>query len=363
VIWLCLGIAILLSLPVSFAAVVASLQFELRREYLPQLVRIFLEKPLFLVPRGQPLSDAEEVCFRNGAGQTLVGCYWRTAHRRKGVVLFGLEFGSNRWSCAAYCSALREAGYDVFAFEPRNQGDSDTDPTYEPLQWVTDRDVADVRAAVAYLKGRPDADPRGLGLFGVSKGGSAGLLAMADEPAVRCIVTDGAFATYTTMIPFMRKWFRIYNKNFRLHELFPTWYFGMVARAGLRHLERARGVHFEDLERALPRLAPRPWLQIHGGGDTYITPSMARTLNAKAEAPKEIWLVEKAKHNQALHLAGAEYHRRLVEFFDRHLAEQYPEPEPSSAEIAAEPVVSRTREVLEAVLRYVAGGRAQSSRG
>ena len=37
----------------------------------------------------------------------------------------------NRWSCRQYCQALIDAGYDVFAVEPRNQGDSDRDPNYE----------------------------------------------------------------------------------------------------------------------------------------------------------------------------------------------------------------------------------------
>jgi pimeloyl-ACP methyl ester carboxylesterase len=361
---MCLGAAVLLSLPVSVVALVTVIQCNLRRDYLPQIIRIFLEKPLFLVPRGRPLADADEVRFPNGDGQTLAGCYWRTPVRRKGVVLFGLEFGSNRWSCASYCAALRDAGYDVFAFEPRNQGDSEADPTYEPLQWVTDRDIADVRAAVAYLKGRPDADPRGLGLFGVSKGGSAGLEVMADDPDIRCAVTDGAFGTYTTTVPFMRKWFRIYNRNYLLHGLFPSWYFGLVAKAGLKRVERERGFRFAWLESALPRLAPRPWLLVHGEGDNYITPSMARTLFGKARRPKELWLVAKAKHNQALHLAGDEYHRRLVEFFDRHLADlPAPEPEPTPA-VAAVPGPSRPRELLETVLRFVAGvRRAQSSRG
>jgi hypothetical protein len=34
----------------------------------------------------------------------------------------------------------------------------------------------------------------------------------------------------------------------------------------------------------------------------------------------EVWVVESAKHNQALHVAGEEYHRKLIEFFDEHLA-------------------------------------------
>ena len=57
------------------------------------------------------------------------------------MILFGLEFGSNRWSCVPYCEFLREAGYDVFTFEPRDQGDSPAQPGYEPLQWVTDFEV------------------------------------------------------------------------------------------------------------------------------------------------------------------------------------------------------------------------------
>src|SRR5690349_10917860 len=105
---MCLGVAVLLSLPVTVIALVTVIQYNLRRDYLPQIIRIFLEKPLFLVPRGRPLPDAEEVFFPNGDGQVLAGCYWRTPVRRKGVILFGLEFGSNRWSCAAYCAALRE---------------------------------------------------------------------------------------------------------------------------------------------------------------------------------------------------------------------------------------------------------------
>jgi len=59
---------------------------------------------------------------------------------------------------------------------------------------------------------------------------------------------------------------------------------------------------------------------IHGGSDTYIKPDMARKLFDKARGPKELWIVEGAKHNQALHVAGDRYRRRVREFFDVHLA-------------------------------------------
>jgi fermentation-respiration switch protein FrsA (DUF1100 family) len=295
-----------------------ALYFYLCRKYLHLVVRIFQEKPLFVVPRGQPVEGAEDVRFPTRDGLTLAGCYLRARSERRGVILFGLEFGSNRWACVPYCEALLENGYDIFAFESRGQGDSDRQPGYDPLQWVTRYEIKDTRAALDYLRGRPDADPKGVGFFGISKGAGAGLFAAAD-PLVRCCVTDGVFATYTTLVPYMRQWFRIYNRSVYFHGLLPSWYYGVVGLTALRLIERQRGCRFPHLEKALPRLGRRPLLMIHGEADTYIKPSMAEALYERAAGPKEFWLVDGAKHNGALALAGADYERRVLEFFDRYL--------------------------------------------
>jgi pimeloyl-ACP methyl ester carboxylesterase len=244
-----------------------------------------------------------------------------------GVVLFGLEFGSNRWSCLPYCENLLESGFDVFAFETRNQGESDAQPGYEPLQWVTNHEVNDTRAALAYLKSRPDADSRGVGFFGISKGAGAGLLAATQDPYVRCFVTDGMFASYTTLVPYMRQWFRIYDAKYALQGLMPSWYYGLVGLKGLRQIERERHCRFPHLEPALPKIAPRPLLMIHGGGDTYIKPDMARRLFDRARGQKDFWLVEGAKHNQALQVAGEKYQRRVLDFFNAHLIGRVDAPE------------------------------------
>jgi pimeloyl-ACP methyl ester carboxylesterase len=315
--WVGLLISALPALAVS--AWLIGLYFYLCPRYLPLIVRIFQEKPLFVVPRGQPIEGAEDVRFQTTDGRTLAGCYLRTRCTRRGVVLFGLEFGSNRWACVSYCESLLENGYDVFAFEASGQGDSDPRPGYEPLQWVTDFEVEDTCAALGYLKARADADPRGVGFFGISKGAGAGLLVAARDPYIRCCVTDGAFATYTTLVPCMQRWFGIYNQSYNLHGLLPTWYYGVVGLTALRLIQSERRCRYPALEKELPKLAGRALLMIHGGADTYITPRMARALFARADEPKEMWLVEGAKHNGALAVAGAEYERRVLEFFDRHL--------------------------------------------
>lgn len=315
-----LGGALLCSMSVLVCVALALLHIYIRVRYMHRLVRIFQEKPLFIIPRGQPLPSAESVRFPTSDNLMLSGCYLRAAKPRRGVVLFGLEFGSNCWACRSYCEHLVEKGFDVFAFETRNQGSSDALPNYEPLQWVTTYEVRDAEAALAYLKSRPDADPRGVGFFGVSKGAGAGLIAAARDPYVRCCVTDGVFGTYTTLVPYMKQWFRIYNDHYAIQGLIPLWFYGLIGLAGMRQIERERRCRFPHLERFLPRLSPRPLLMIHGLADTYIKPEMTTRLFSFARQPKELWLVEKAKHNQSLQIAGEEYRRRVLRFFEAHLA-------------------------------------------
>jgi uncharacterized protein len=288
--------------------------------YLPIVVRIFQEKPLFVLPFGQPVVGAEEVTLTTPDGVKLQGCYLRTPAPRKGVILFGLEFGSNRWACVPYCEFLRAEGYDIFTLEMRGQGGSPAQAGYEPLQWVTDYEILDFETALAYLKSRPDRHERGVGMFGLSKGGAAGLLVAARDPFIHCCATDGAFATVTTIVPYMRQWIMIYSSKKGVARLIPTWYYRYAGRCALRRVQAARRCHYPDLEAAMPRLAPRPLLMIHGGADNYIKPEMARALFDLAGPPKEFWLVEKAKHNQAMHVANGEYRRRVLAFFDAHLA-------------------------------------------
>jgi uncharacterized protein len=318
-VWLALGIlggAVLL-----FVLALVVLYFYLAIRFMHFLVRVFQEKPLFIVPKGQPVADAEDVTFATADGLRLRGCYLPSkAKRRQGVILFGLEFGSNRWACVEYCRFLLDSGFDIFAFESRGQGESEPHAGYEPLQWVTDFEVRDVQAAVNYLRSRSDADPNGIGFFGISKGAGAALLAAATDAYVRCFVTDGIFATHTTMVPYMQKWIAIVSDRYWLQKAIPRWYYGLFAYRALWLLGSKCGCRYPHLERALPRLAPRPLLMIHGGADTYIKPEMARELFARARQPKELWMVESAKHNQALQVAGDLYRQRVLAFFQKHLA-------------------------------------------
>ncbi len=329
-----LGI-LLVFVPLALASValVAMFQF-VKSRYLGTLLRIFEEKPLFIIPRGERAEGAEDVEISAIDGSTIRGCYLRTeASERKGVILFGLEFGSNRWSCRPYCEELLKTGYDVFAFEPRSQGESDKVAGYDPLQWLTRYELDDTLTAVEYLRQRPDADANGIGFFGISKGGSAGLMAASKHGYIRCVVTDGAFATVGTMIPFMRKFATIYSNNKRMQNLLPDYFYRVFAQSGVASVARKRHVEYMHLEPIMKRLK-RPLMMIHGEKDSYIKVAMAEDLFRRAAQPKRFWIVPGARHNQALHLAGQEYHDTVRGFFDYHLAGIEPGTKPISVDVA-----------------------------
>ncbi len=290
-----------------------------KHDYVHKLERIFEEKPLFIIPRGEVNPHAEDVRFSGPDGSTLCGCYFKTPVPRKGVVLFGIEYGSDRWSCQSYCDPLIAAGYDVFAYEPRNQGESSTIEGYVPLQWITRYEVQDAQAAVAYLKSRSDADSKGIAFVGVSKGANAGLAVAVREQWIRCAVTDGAFGILTVMLPYMKHWISIYNQSVLVHGMMPAWFYMLFARKGIRRVQRRRKVRFFHLEDVMQEWK-KPWLQIHGEADSYIKPTMAKELHKHCAKYVEFWAVPKARHNQAISVAGEEYHARVIRFLDQHLA-------------------------------------------
>lgn len=280
--------------------------------------RIFEERPPFQPMRGLAEPGGEDVRFRTADGLELAGTYHATgAPQRLGVVVFCHEFLGDRHSVHHYADDLREQGFDIFTFDFRNHGDSQSEPGFDPIQWVSDRDRRDLRAALEYLATRPDADPAGLALFGVSRGGGAALSVAAEWPSVWGIVTDGAFPTAGTMLAYILRWAEIY--------VHPAWvrylplalfrYLGWAARV---RSERRLSRRFPAVERAVDRLGPRPWLAIHGGRDAYIGPEIARGLFERAEGPKEFWLVPDAKHNRCREVDPEAYRRKVSEFFLRY---------------------------------------------
>ena len=285
-------------------------------QFLPTIMRVFEETPLFVPPNEPPDPGAENVRFQTSDGLWLQGSWFPPYMGPcRGTIVFCHEYLSNRWSCRPYAEPLRESGFQVFAFDFRNHGESQSLPGYDPMQWATAHEVVDLRAALAQVRGRVGSQDHRIGLLGISRGGSAGILAAALDPSVRAVVTDGAFPTHFTQFSYMIRWAGIYAGHLHIYQLTPSWYYSILCWIARFLGGRRHGCRFPRVERAVRKISPRPLLMIHGEKDSYIVEEIARKLFAHAAEPKEFWLVPGAKHNGAIQVAGEEYARRLVAVF------------------------------------------------
>lgn len=327
----------IIAVPATLAALAATLVGFLAYVYFKYgriIARIFEESPTFMPLRVPAEVGGEEVRFRAADGLNLVGTYLpHRAARRVGVVVFAHEYLSDRWSYRPYADSLRDLGFDLFTFDARNHGESDAMSGYSPLQWTSDLETMDLRAALAYLRSRPDGDPAGVGLYGISRGGSAALCVAGKDMGVWGVVTDGAFSTRGTMLFYTLRWAEIYVTRLAFWAMLPTTIWKFAGWAGRHWSRRKSGRRYPDVDRAASRLAPRPWLMIHGGTDNYIKPETAKALFAHAGEPKELWIVPKAKHNRCREVDPQAYRAKVEGFFRRYAPRRVAEVGESASEV------------------------------
>jgi len=267
--------------------------------------------------------EGQIVRFRAFDGTSLRGMFL-TGDRAagwKGMILFCHEFTSDMYSCARYCRPLLEAGFDVFSFDFRGHGESSDQEDYRPRQWASDREVDDVLGAVAFLEDYLESQgrPVELGVFGISRGAAAALVACARNPAVKAIVTDGLFSTDLTLETYMRKWARIFAKVRFVYENHPDAFWRFLRWVLFIFVHRQFRCRYPSVRKTLTKMLPRAMFMIHGERDSYIPQDQARFLFQLAPEPKSLWIVPTAKHNQSVAVAPAEYATKTIEFFERHL--------------------------------------------
>jgi pimeloyl-ACP methyl ester carboxylesterase len=310
------------------------------------------QPPLTRNPLDYERLEGEPVDFCAFDGLRLSGMLIRANPlvARRGMIVFAHEFCSDMHSCARYCRPFQQAGYDVFTFDFRGHGQSDNDPDYSPRQWVSNREIDDTRGAIAYVTDWLERQgyARAIGLFGISRGACAGILAAAENPDIRVIVADGAFSTDRTIEYFMKRWAYIFAKVRIVYENHHPAFWKFLRWSMMHFARREFGCTFPSVRKAIQRMTPRPVLFIHGEKDSYLPVEQSRLLYALAAQPKHLWIAPAARHNQAVLLHPELYARLTVGFFDRYLAGLKPEPVAISRggngvpQAAQRPVISLT---------------------
>jgi pimeloyl-ACP methyl ester carboxylesterase len=280
--------------------------------------------PLAMGPMDFERIEGQIVRFRSFDGISLRGMflYADRTKPRKGLILFCHEFNSDMYSCARYCRALLESGYDLFSFDFRGHGESSCDEGYQPRQWVSDREINDAMGAIAFVEDYLESQnlPVEIGMFGISRGAGAAILASLRNPAVKAIATDGLFSSDRTLEDLMRRWASIFAKVRFVYENHPPAFWQFLRWLLFIFAHRKFNCRYPSARKGLKHMIPRPIFMIHGERDSYIPVDQAKFLLKLASEPKSLWIVPGAKHNQGVIVSPQEYAEKTVGFFDHYLA-------------------------------------------
>ncbi len=295
-------------------------------KYIRICLNIFTDThpPLAMGPLDFQRLEGNVVRFRSFDGTSLRGMHLAAVNRRtyKGTIVFCHEFNSDMYSCARYARPLIETGFDVFTFDFRGHGDSSCPSRYRPLQWPSDKELDDVMGACAYVESTLAAEgkPTEIGLFGISRGAGAGLLAASSDTNIKAIICDGAFSTERTLMALMKRWVHIFARIKLVYEFHPDTFWRFLVWLLMRFAQPKLGCRFLSVAKALREMQPRPILFIHGQKDSYIREDQTQLLYAQAPSPKYLWIAAGAKHNQSVIVEPRQYAKRTIAFFRRHLA-------------------------------------------
>ncbi len=247
----------------------------------------------------------EDVAFVSEDGVSLKGWLVKPAQTRfpSPAVVICHGVGANKSDFTELAAFLAQRGYFVLLFDFRAHGESGGSRT--SLGYHEQKDVL---AALGFLKTRVEIDPKRIGVYGFSMGGSAAILAVARSNGFRALVADSAFTS-------LKDQARTAITDFYHLPAFPFLHLTVLGY----ELYFQTKVDAISPVKAIAGLSSVPVLIIAGEGDQLIPADNGRKLHAAAKGPKELWVIPHAEHGGTLAAAGSEYEKRVGEFFDKYL--------------------------------------------
>jgi uncharacterized protein len=247
----------------------------------------------------------EKVSFKTSDGLNLKGWFMPSPTGEKKTLLMCHGWGDNKGHLLERTYFLNtKAGYNLLYFDHRSHGESEGEITT-----IGYLELIDCEAALGYLaQSHPDLT-ESIGVFGLSMGGSVGVMTMAQHPQLKCGVMESPFTDYKRVV---RQW--AWN-HFRLPYFPMVWLtlYILRLRVGKSEVDAFSPIKF------VAKIAPRPLFLIGGTDDALMPPPEVKSLFEKAGEPKQLWMIPGATHAQCYKVAGLEFEERVMGFYRKHL--------------------------------------------
>jgi pimeloyl-ACP methyl ester carboxylesterase len=245
----------------------------------------------------------EDITMKTPEGIELRGWFIPASGTPRGTVIYLHGVSECKIVGLPMAKQLHDRGYHVFLYDSRRHGDSGG--TYCTYGFYEKHDAA---AAISMLLRRPDATPGRIALFGGSMGAAVALQTASIDHRVAGVVAESGFATLRGIFDdYQRRmiklpWHYLRNLVIKRSEVLAHFKANLVSP-----LEAVKNIHV-------------PVFILHGTADDLIKSRYSEQVFAAANEPKELWLINGAKHNDMAEVGGEEYNRRVVGFIERVLS-------------------------------------------
>ncbi len=245
----------------------------------------------------------EDIVFKNDEGLELKGWFIPAKVKSDKTIMLLHGWGLNKGDLLVNTAFLKEQGFNLFYFDFRGSGSSQKGRTS-----IGYFETKDAQNALDYICKTYPEETKNIGIYGLSMGAAVAIYTAAHNKSIKCVVSESCYFSYEKVVA---RWAR-------LHKHIP--YFPLVALT-LFFVRKRLGVNPEDFcpKNNVKKLAPRPILIINGKQDSLVPRHDARNLFLTARNPKQLWLIEGAKHTECPQKAGDLYKERLTEFFNTNI--------------------------------------------
>ncbi len=242
----------------------------------------------------------EDISIQVGDGHTLSGWYIPAEASDKAVI-FIHGHGADRHEGMRWFKAVHQAGFNILAFDLRNQGKSAK--SFSTMGYFEKRDVI---RALDYLQQQKQIES--IGIFGTSMGAATSIMAMVDDSRIAAGVFEAGWANLDDL----------YSEIIEQHMGLPSY---PLLPLTTWMLEQRTGMEMAKLnpEDMLADIAPRPVFIIHCSGDNLIGFSHGERNYAAAKKPKEFWKSPCQMHARAWQSDPEYIEQRVTNYFTKYL--------------------------------------------
>lgn len=242
--------------------------------------------------------NGKEVNFKNKAGNILSGWFVPGDEQHGGILLMhGVR--SNRKEMVQRAIFLNQVGYSVLLFDFQAHGESKgKNITFGYLE------SQDAETGYDYLIN--NIKKKTVGVIGVSLGGASALLGNVAKNS-NALIIEAVYPTFTEAVQN-----RISMRLGKIgHYLSPLLIWQIEPRLGFNPKVLTPIHQLSELN--------TPLLLIAGTNDKHTTLSESQRMYNIASEPKEIWLVEGAKHQNFHRYSPLIYQDKILDFFNKYL--------------------------------------------